>query len=76
MSKKKTKFFASTKRSLAKSTTYRVLNILADVVVVYALTHRYDLTAGLVIITNITSTVLYFTHERIWNHIHWGKYQR
>jgi uncharacterized membrane protein len=60
-------------RSIAKAFTYRLLIIIADSVIVFLLTRRWDLVAGFVIISNIYSTVLYFIHERIWNDIHWGK---
>ena len=60
-------------RSVAKALTYRALIIIADSIVVYLLTRRFDLVAGFVIVSNIYSTVLYFIHERIWNDIHWGK---
>jgi uncharacterized membrane protein len=60
-------------RSLIKALTFRVLIILADSVVVYAITGRFDMTATFVIISNVSSTVLYYIHERIWNRINWGK---
>ena len=60
-------------RSLVKALTFRILIILADSVVVYAITRRIDITATFVIISNISSTVLYYVHERIWNRISWGK---
>ena len=60
-------------RSVAKAVTFRLLIILADSIVIFALTHRYDITLWVVIISNISSTILYFLHERVWNGIHWGK---
>ena len=60
-------------RSLTKSITYRVTNIVADLVVVYALTRRLDITIGVTVVTNMASTVIYYGHERIWNKINWGR---
>ena len=60
-------------RSLVKSITFRVIIILADIIIFYILTRRVDVTAGLVIVSNLASTILYFLHERAWNRIAWGK---
>lgn len=69
----KFRFFDNIKRSVAKSITYRTVIIASDLIIIYALTHRYDVTIGLTILTNVASTVLYYLHERVWNHIHWGR---
>lgn len=60
---------ASKKRSLYKSITFRILIIVMDIVVIYLLTRRIDTTIGITVVSNITSTLLYFIHERIWNKI-------
>lgn len=60
---------ASKKRSLYKSITFRILIIVMDIVVIYLLTRRIDTTIGITVISNVTSTLLYFIHERIWNNI-------
>lgn len=57
----------SKKRSIYKSITFRILIIAMDLVVIYLLTHRIDTTLGITVISNISSTFLYFIHERIWN---------
>lgn len=61
------------KRSAAKSLTFRVTVIVSDAIITYAITHRYDITIGFVLFTNIASTMLYYFHERIWAHIRWGR---
>lgn len=66
-------FYEHIKRSLAKSITFRVAVIIADFIVVSAITHRYDIAVAVIVVTNIASTVLYYVHERIWNRITWGK---
>jgi len=69
----KKKFHESVKRSLAKAITYRSFILISDGIVVYAITHRYDLTLGVIIVSNCLSTLIYILHERFWNEIHWGK---
>lgn len=67
------KLFEHIKRSLVKAVTYRTIILIADGFIIFALTHRYDLALGVVLISNVSSTILYFVHERIWNHIEWGR---
>ncbi len=62
------------RRSLVKSVTFRVLVIVSDSIIIYAITRRVDMTVGVIIFSNILSTILYFIHERAWAKIHWGKY--
>lgn len=63
----------SNKRSFTKSMTFRVLVIVSDAIITFAITHRYDITIGFVVFTNVASTVLYYLHERVWSHIQWGR---
>lgn len=67
------KFKETQKRSIIKSITFRIAIILADLAVIYILTRRIDATIELTVFTNITSTILYFAHERVWNGINWGR---
>lgn len=60
-------------RSLVKAVTFRILIIVSDMVIIFAITHRYDLTLGVIFFSNIASTLLYFFHERLWNKINWGR---
>lgn len=66
-------FNVERRRSLVKAITFRVVVIASDTVVIYLITRRVDLTAGLVVFTNIASTIEYFLHERAWNKISWGR---
>lgn len=61
------------KRSVAKALTFRSIIIVSDVIIVYTITHRVDLTLGVLFFSNIASTTIYFFHERFWNTVHWGK---
>lgn len=61
------------KRSLLKAITYRVLIMTADAVVIFTLTGRADITAGIVGLTTVVNTTLYFLHERGWALVKWGR---
>ncbi len=60
-------------RSIIKSVTFRLLIILSDAIIIFAITRRYDITVGVIFFSNLSSTLLYFFHERAWNKVHWGK---
>jgi len=62
----------TTKRSLAKAITYRIVIVVLDFSVIYILTRRVDLAVGFMVISNIYTTAAYFIHERIWNRIRGG----
>lgn len=47
--------------------------IVADVIVIYLITKKVSITVTLTVVTNIVSTILYFLHERLWDHIKWGR---
>jgi len=59
-------------RSIIKTISYRVLIIISDIIILYAITRRMDLTIGITSIANIIRTFLYYAHERVWNKITWG----
>lgn len=59
-------------RSIVKSISYRVLSLAVDSTVAYLFTRDVALSAGIVVLVNTYSTVLYYLHERVWAHIHWG----
>jgi uncharacterized membrane protein len=67
------RFFEHIKRSLVKTITYRIFIVISTFIITFWITGRIDLTLWVTITANLTNTVLYFIHERIWNHIHWGK---
>lgn len=62
----------SSSRSIVKSVSYRILSITADSVAAYFFTRDVALSAGIVILVNGYSTILYYFHERVWAHIHWN----
>lgn len=67
------RFYEHGTRSLVKSISFRALVIVSDFIVVYLLTRRYDFAVGIIVVTNLASTLLYYFHERLWNASHWGR---
>lgn len=67
------KFKETKERSVVKAVTFRILIILADLVIIYVLTRQVTSTIAITVLTNVASTVFYFLHERIWNGISWGR---
>jgi len=61
------------KRSVVKSITFRILDALAEGLIIYLITKSFIVTVGVIIFSNISSTVIYFFHERAWSKIQWGK---
>ncbi|HTX87107.1 MAG TPA: DUF2061 domain-containing protein [Candidatus Nanoarchaeia archaeon] len=66
-------FKEQTKRSVVKSITFRALVITSDFIIITLITHRYDLALAVIILSNLSSAILYYLHERAWNKINWGK---
>jgi uncharacterized membrane protein len=62
------------RRTLAKAVTYRIITVVADIVIVYALTRSLDLALGFTVATNVASALLYYAHERIWADVPWGRH--
>jgi len=67
---------ASSKRSIVKAMTYRIVIVCLDFIVVYLMTKKVDMAFGFMIVSNIYTTVGYFVHERIWTRIRWGMQAR
>ena len=61
------------KRSLVKSTTYRIVVVLTDFTVLYLLTGKTDISVVFTVISNTYTWIFYYLHERIWNKISWGR---
>ena len=61
------------KRSASKAVTFRVLIVVSDIFVIYAITRKVSETIALLVYTNLVGTLLYYGHERYWNRIKWGK---
>jgi adenylylsulfate kinase len=61
------------KRSIAKTISYRFISIVFDFSVLYLFTGQIKVALGFTAVSNLYSALLYFFHERIWNKIKWGK---
>ncbi len=66
-------FNEKVKRSVIKSITFRILVVMADGLIIYLITKSFVATVGVIIFSNISSTLIYYFHERVWNKIKWGK---
>lgn len=60
-------------RSLAKAVSYRVLGSAATGLIVFVLTHRLSVSLGTSVLDMVVKIGLYFLHERIWEHISFGR---
>jgi len=60
-------------RSLAKAISYRVLGSLSTGLIFYVLSGKLTLSIGAGALDMVVKIGLYFVHERMWNHIHFGR---
>lgn len=60
-------------RSIAKAISYRIVSISLDLLIIFAITKKADLTLWIVVLSNLVSIFLYYFHERIWNKVHFGR---
>ena len=60
-------------RSIAKAVSYRVAGSLATAVIFYILSGNASLSLGAGLLDSVTKIGLYFLHERLWNHIKFGR---
>jgi uncharacterized membrane protein len=63
----KERSFISNKRSFVKALTFRSLILVSDSFIIFFITRRLDVALGVLIFSNVASTVFYFIHERVWN---------
>jgi uncharacterized membrane protein len=62
----------SSRRSLVKAITYRVLIVILDFLTVYLLTGAVHVAVGFMVISNLYTSLAYLAHERLWARIRWG----
>ena len=60
-------------RSFVKSVTWRVLASVTTFVLVYMFTGELTLALGVGLTEVILKFILFFTHERVWDRVTWGK---
>lgn len=60
-------------RSVAKALSWRLIGTADTLMVSYVVTGAIGLATSIALVDFLTKLLLYFFHERIWNHIKWGK---
>jgi uncharacterized membrane protein len=63
----------STSRSIAKAVSYRVLGSATTGLIVFFLTGKGGLSVGASMLDIVLKIGAYFIHERIWDHIQYGR---
>ena len=60
-------------RSIAKAVSYRFLGSAVTGLIVFVLTGKLALSAGAGALDMILKVAAYYVHERVWNHIGYGR---
>ena len=60
-------------RTISKSVTWRALITVNNFMIPYLLTGSWQTAITFLTIATIMNIVIYYTHERIWDRIAWGK---
>jgi uncharacterized membrane protein len=60
-------------RSVAKALSWRFIGTLDTLIVSYVISGEIGLATSIAFVDFLTKLLLYFFHERFWNHIKWGK---
>ena len=63
----------SSSRSLAKAVSYRILGSTGTALIVLIFSGSLKLSLGAGVLDMVLKISLYFVHERIWNHIPYGR---
>jgi adenylylsulfate kinase len=63
----------SNSRSIAKAVTYRVLGSASTAIIVFFVSHNVSWSLGAGLVDGVVKVAMYFIHERIWNHIDFGR---
>ena len=61
------------KRSIVKSLSWRFISTIITLIVAFLLTNNIIISLKLALINMIIKTVLYYSHERVWNNVEWGR---
>ena len=60
-------------RSIVKAVSYRILGSTTTAVIFYVLTGKGSLSLGAGVLDMVLKIGVYFVHERLWNHINFGR---
>jgi uncharacterized membrane protein len=63
----------SQSRSLAKAVSYRVLGSAVTALIVLLFSGSLKVSLGVGALDMLSKIALYFVHERLWNHIPYGR---
>lgn len=67
------KFLERFNRTVAKVISWRVVITASNFLMTYFLTGSWQTGLAFVGLATVVNTVVYATHERVWNRIQWGK---
>ena len=60
-------------RTISKSITWRALITINNFLIPYITTGSWKTAVAFLTIATVMNIVIYYTHERVWNRIGWGK---
>ena len=60
-------------RSIIKALSWRIIATIVIALFVGIYTHKWDIAATIGGSTFVINLILYYFHERIWEHITWGR---
>ena len=60
-------------RSIAKAVSYRILGSATTAIIFYVLTGKASLSLSAGLLDMVSKIGVYFVHERVWNHINYGR---
>jgi adenylylsulfate kinase len=63
----------SNARSVAKAVSYRFLGSLSTALIVYVFSGNVSISLGVGALDVVLKMTLYYVHERLWNHIPYGR---
>jgi uncharacterized membrane protein len=63
----------SNTRSIAKAISYRILGSISTALIVFAFSRNATVSLGVGLADMVTKIALYYLHERLWNHISFGR---
>lgn len=63
----------SNARSIAKAVSYRLLGSISTALLVYVFSGNAKVSIGVGALDAVVKMALYYLHERLWNHISFGR---
>jgi uncharacterized membrane protein len=66
-------FFDGQPRTIGKSITWRILITISNFVIPFIMTGSWGSAAVFLGIATLVNIMIFYTHERVWNRLSWGK---